>query len=79
MYHSELYYYVLLAIFGVIAYMIVVDKNVATYIILLGKIAKLKVSRFIFWVKFYPRLRFDTFWLKRKSKKALNALKQEQS
>lgn len=79
MQHSELYYYGLLLVFGVVAYMIVVDKNVATYIILLGKLAKLQVNRFIFWIKFYPRLRFDTFWLKRKSKKALNALKQEQS
>lgn len=76
MYHSELYYYTLLIIFGVVAYMIVVDKNVATYIILLGKIAKLKVSRFVFWVKFYPRLRFDTFWLKQKSKKILNQRKE---
>jgi len=71
MYHSELYYYLLLAVFGVIAYMIIVDKNVATYIVLLGKMAKLKVSRFIFWLKFYPRLQFDTFWLKQKSKKVL--------
>jgi hypothetical protein len=74
-----LYYYALLFVFGVIAYMIVVDKNVATFIILLGKMARVSISRFIFWVKFYPRLRYDTFWLKRKSKKALNALKQEQS
>lgn len=79
MQHSELYYYGLLLVFGVVAYMIVVDKNVAIYIVLLGKLAKLNINRFIFWVKFYPRLRFDTFWLKRKSKKALNALKQEQS
>lgn len=79
MQYSELYYYGLLLVFGVIAYMIVIDKNVATYIILLGKLAKLNINRFIFWLKFYPRLRFDTFWLKRKSKKALNALKQEQS
>ena len=79
MQNSELYYYGLLLVFGVVAYMIIVDKNVAAYIILLGKLAKLQINRFIFWVKFYPRLRFDTFWLKRKSKKALNALKQEQS
>jgi len=79
MQHSELYYYGLLLVFGVVAYMIVVDKNVAAYIVLLGKVAKLQVNRFIFWIKFYPRLRFDTFWLKRKSKKVLNALKQEQS
>lgn len=78
MQYSELYYYGLLLVFGIIAYMIVIDKNVATYIILLGKLAKLNINRFIFWLKFYPRLRFDTFWLKRKSKKTLNALKQEQ-
>lgn len=79
MQHSELYYYGLLLVFGVVAYMIVVDKNVAIYIVLLGKLVKLNINRFIFWLKFYPRLRFDTFWLKRKSKKALNALKREQS
>lgn len=79
MQHSELYYYGLLLVFGVVAYMIVIDKNVAIYIVLLGKLAKLNINRFIFWLKFYPRLRFDTFWLKRKSKKALNALKREQS
>lgn len=78
MYHSELYYYILLTIFGVIAYMIIVDKNVATYIVLLGKVAKLKISRFIFWVKFYPRLQFDTFWLKQKSKKVLKQRKESQ-
>ena len=77
MQHSELYYYILLTIFGVIAYMIIVDKNVAAYIILLGKVAKLKISRFIFWVKFYPRLRFDTFWLKQKSKKVLKQRKED--
>ena len=79
MQHFQLYYYGLLLVFGVVAYMIIVDRNVADYIILLGKIAKLKVNRFIFWLKFYPRLRFDTFWLKRKMKKSLNVLKQEQS
>lgn len=78
MQHSMYYYYGLLIVFGVVAYMIIVDKNVAAYIILLGKIAKLKVSRFWFWLKFYPRLQFDTFWLKRKSKKALNVMKSKQ-
>ena len=65
------YYYALLLLFGVIAYMIVVDKNVADYIVLLWKILKLQVSRGVFFLKFYPKLRWDTFWLKQKSKKVL--------
>lgn len=79
MQHSMYYYYGLLILFGVVAYMIAVDKNVAAYVVLIGKIIKLEISRFWFWLKFYPRLRFDTFWLKLKSKKALNVVKSKQS
>lgn len=67
----HIYYYALLTIFIVIGYMIVVDSNVAAFVVLLGKIVRLQVSRFIFFVKFYPKLRWDTFWLKWKSKKVL--------
>jgi hypothetical protein len=73
--YPELYYYGLLVLFSIVVYMIVVDRNVATYIILLTKIARLKVNRFVFWLRIYPRLRFDTFWLKRKSRKALEIRK----
>lgn len=69
----SLYYYALLLVFGVIAYMIIVDRNVADYVILLWKILKLQVARSIFFLKFYPKLRWDTFWLKQKSKKILNS------
>jgi cytochrome b561 len=59
------YYYTLLLIFGVITYMIVVDPNVAKYIVLLWKLAEVNIRRGIFLIKFYPRLMWDTFNIKR--------------
>lgn len=59
------YLYVLLIVFAVIAYMIIEDANVATYIILLGKMVNLWVARLIFKIKFLPRLYYDTWLMKR--------------
>lgn len=67
----QFYYYTLLAIFAVVAYMMVLDPNVGKYVILLTKMARVKVSRAIFWLKFYPRLRYDTAVLKWKSQRIL--------
>lgn len=65
------YYYTLLIIFAVIAYMIAVDSNVAQYIILLWKLAGVQIRRGIFILTFKPRLMWDTWNIKRmiKSKK----------
>lgn len=49
------YYYVLFIIFSVIAYMIVVDNNVASYITLIFKILKVNTERLIWMIRFHPR------------------------
>ena len=59
------YYYTLLIIFAVIAYMIVVDSNVAQYIILLWKLVGVQIRRGIFILTFKPRLMWDTWNIKR--------------
>lgn len=59
------YYYTLLIIFAVIAYMIAVDANVAQYIILLWKLVGVQVRRGIFILTFKPRLMWDTWNIKR--------------
>lgn len=59
------YYYTLLLIFGIITYMIVVDSNVAQFIVLLWKLAKVNIRRGIFLIKFYPRFMLDTLNMKR--------------
>ena len=59
------YYYTLLLIFAIIAYMISVDSNVAQYLILLWKLIGVQFRRFIFILQFKPRLMWDTWNLKR--------------
>lgn len=51
----ENYYYILLTIFAIIVYMMIVDRNVSDFIVLLSKIARLKIEN-IFWiVKLHPK------------------------
>jgi len=45
--------------------MIVVDSNLAQFIILLWKLVEVNIRRSIFLIKFYPRLMCDTFKFKR--------------
>lgn len=60
-----IYYYTLLTIFAILCYMIVVDANVGTFIILMWKYAGVQIRRFLFILKFKPRLMWDTWNLKR--------------
>lgn len=72
-------YYAFITIFAIIGYMIVVDKNVATYIILLYKLLQVNIRRFIFWIQFYPKLRYDTWKLKRSMKQFIKEMNQDTS
>lgn len=45
----------LLIVFGIIGYMIVVDKNVSDYLILLYKMLKLKFERIFWMIKLHPK------------------------
>jgi len=67
----QFYYFSLFAIFAVVIYMMAVDPNVSKFIVLLAKMVQLSISRGIFWLKFYPKLRLDTALLKWKSRQIL--------
>ena len=45
----------LLIIFGVVGYMICVDKNVADYITLVLKITKLNIERLFWMIRLHPK------------------------
>lgn len=47
--------YTLLVIFGVIGYMIIVDKNVADYIVLIFKTIGLTIERFFWMIRLHPK------------------------
>ena len=48
------YYYMLLAVFAIIVYIIVVDANVGAWIYLQSKMFVVNIKRWIFMVRFHP-------------------------
>lgn len=51
----NIYCYTLLTVFAIIAYIIVVDQNVAIFIDLVFKIIKVNVERFYWVIRFHPK------------------------
>lgn len=45
----------LLVIFGIVVYMMIVDKNVSDYILLITKIIKINFERFFWMIRFHPK------------------------
>ena len=48
------YYLTILAVFGIVAYMMIVDQNVADFILLIPRIIKVNVERFFWKIRFHP-------------------------
>lgn len=47
--------YTLLVVFGVIGYMIVLDRNVADYVVLIFKTIGLNIERFFWMIRLHPK------------------------
>jgi len=74
--------YVWLLIFAIIAYMIVIDPNVGSFIILVPKIIKVNIERMIWMIRFHPTILYSPvgrWWMKRKYMKTVKELSQELS
>lgn len=52
----------LLIIFGILAYIIIIDENVATYLTLIFKIMKVNTERMAWMIRFHPN-NFVTTWI----------------
>lgn len=70
-------YYILCLIVGIILYMVAVDQNVSDYIILQGKIIKVKIERFFWMIRFHPKNPITNFTLKFKYDRIAKELEQE--
>lgn len=53
---------IIVIIFGIIAYMIIVDKNVGDYLTLIFKIFRINTQRFFWMIKYHPK-NFMTTWI----------------
>lgn len=77
-----IYYYTLFTAFAIIIYMIAVDPNVGTYIVLLLKSAKMNVERMFWMIRFHPAIfssPIGRWWMMRKYMRTVRKLSQELS
>jgi hypothetical protein len=77
-----IYYYALFTLFAVVIYMVAVDPNVATYIVLLSKTAKINVERMFWMIRFHPVILsspIGRWWMMRKYMRTVRELSQELS
>lgn len=71
------YHYVLFLIFSIIGVMIVLDANVADYIVLLTKIIKLNTERVFWMIRLHPKNPISNFMMNRKYDKLAKELEEE--
>jgi hypothetical protein len=71
------YYISLLLIFSFVAYFIATDDSVAKYVILLAKIFKLNIERYVWMVKNHPRNPINKYFIWRRSLKLAEQLQKE--
>lgn len=64
-------------IFGIIAYVLIVDKNVSDYLILLAKMASINIQRFFWMVRFHPRNPITNFLKEREYSKLAKELEKK--
>jgi hypothetical protein len=67
----------LFIVFAVVAYMIIVDKNVGDYLILLLKIIKVNIERFYWMIRFHPKNPITNLIMKWKYDKLAKELQKE--
>lgn len=72
-----LYYYSLISIFAIVAVMIALDKNVATYIDLMFRYGAIQVKRFIWIVKFHPKNPITRWAFERRIQKMTKELQKD--
>jgi len=71
------YHYVLFLIFSIIGVMIVIDANVADYIVLLTRIIKLNTERVFWMIRLHPKNPISNFMMNRKYDKIAKELEEE--
>ena len=64
-----IYYEISIAIFAFLVFLIYTDPNAAPYFNLIFKESWVNIRRWIFIARMYPRIKFDTWMMKRRAAK----------
>ena len=70
-------YYIWFIFFGIIIYLIVVDKNIADYFVLLLKLGKLKYEKQKWWIWHNPRMPWAKFLMWKRALRIAKDLEKE--
>lgn len=68
------YYYGLLIAFAIVAYMIVADRNVAEYLVLLYRAAYINIERIKWLIVYHPKNPITNWLINRKFRKFINEM-----
>lgn len=67
----------LLIIFTILAYIIIIDENVATYLTLIFKIMRVNIERMLWMIRFHPRNPITNLMMKWKYERLARELQAE--
>ena len=65
-----------LTIGAVLYFIFVIDPTVGEYIVIKIKHAYIEYRKFLIWLRLYPRIMWDMYWMKRRFEKIKNKHKE---
>lgn len=71
------YYISLLLIFSFVAYFVATDESVAKYVVILAKIVKINIERYIWMLRFHPRNPINKYLMWRRALSLAKEFEQE--
>lgn len=75
--YNDPYYLSLFLVFSIVAFMLVVDRNVSDYIVLIFKLFKINIEKFFWMIKLHPKNPITNFMMKRQYEKIAKELHKE--
>ncbi len=75
--YNDPYYLSLFLVFSIIAFMLIIDRNVSDYIILIFKIFKINIEKYFWMIKLHPKNPITNYMMQRQYTKIAKELHKE--
>lgn len=75
--YNDPYYLSLFLVFSIIAVVLVIDRNVSDYIVLIFKIFRINIEKLFWMIKLHPKNPITNFMMKRQYEKIAKELHKE--
>lgn len=75
--YYDTYYLSTFLVFSIIAFMLIIDRNVSDYIVLVFKLLKINVQKFFWMIKLHPKNPITNYMAKKQYEKIAKELQKE--